>query len=49
MFSNYKTIPLISHASKILLNDIIQRIETKLDQEVSDEKAGFRKNIKARN
>ena len=41
--SNYRTISLISHASKILLKVIMKRIENKLEQEVSNTQAGFRK------
>ena len=44
MCSNYRTIALISHASKILLKVIMKRIENKLQQEVSNTQAGFRKN-----
>ena len=42
--SNYRTISLISHASKILLNVIMKRMENKLEEEVSNTQAGFRKN-----
>ena len=42
--SNYRTISLISHASKILLKVIMKRIENKLEEEVSNTQAGFRKN-----
>ena len=41
--SNYRTISLISHASKILRKVIMKRIENKLEQEVSNTQAGFRK------
>ena len=44
MCSNYRTISLISHASKILLNVLLKRIENKLEEEVSNTQAGFRKN-----
>uniref|UniRef100_A0A0B7AVK0 Reverse transcriptase domain-containing protein n=1 Tax=Arion vulgaris TaxID=1028688 RepID=A0A0B7AVK0_9EUPU len=37
--NNYRTIALISHASKILLRFIMKRIERKLEHEVQ---AGFR-------
>ena len=42
--SNYRTISLISHASKILLKTIMKRVENKLEEEVSNTQAGFRKN-----
>ncbi|GFO14350.1 endonuclease-reverse transcriptase [Plakobranchus ocellatus] len=42
--SNYRTISLISHASKILLKIIMKRMERKLEEEVSNSQAGFRKN-----
>ena len=44
MCSNYRTISLISHASKILLNVLLKRMENKLEKEVSNTQAGFRKN-----
>ena len=44
MCSNYRTISLISHASKILLNVLLKRTENKLEEEVSYTQAGFRKN-----
>jgi len=40
--SNYRTISLISHASKVLLKIIINRMKCKLDQEISITQAGFR-------
>jgi len=40
--SNYRTISLISHASKIMLKIIINRIKIKLDEEISVTQAGFR-------
>ena len=39
---NYLTIALVSHASKILLRIILDRIQNKLKVEISDEQAGFR-------
>ena len=42
MCSNYRTIALISHASKILLKIIQKRLENKLDEEISIVQAGFR-------
>lgn len=41
--TNYRTIALISHASKILLRIIMQRIERKTEIEVHQVQAGFRK------
>jgi len=40
--SNYRTISLISHASKVLLRIIINRMKCKLNQEISITQAGFR-------
>jgi hypothetical protein len=40
--SNYRTISLISHASKIMLRIIINRIKIKLEEEISITQAGFR-------
>ena len=48
MCSNYRTISLISHASKILLNVLLKRMENKLEEEVSNTQAGFRKNRETR-
>ena len=42
--STYRTISLISHASKILLKIIMRRIESKIEEEVNKTQAGFRKN-----
>jgi len=39
--TNYRTISLVSHASKILLKVILNRMQDKTEQEVSDEQAGF--------
>ncbi len=41
--NNYRTISLISHASKILLKVINRRLEQKLYSEIGDTQAGFRK------
>jgi hypothetical protein len=41
---NYRTIALISHASKILLKIIQKRIEPALERELAIEQAGFRRN-----
>ena len=40
--SNYRTVALISHASKILLKILMSRIKLKLEEEVSLAQAGFR-------
>ena len=40
--SNYRTIALISHISKILLYLILKRLKQKLEFEISEEQAGFR-------
>ena len=40
--SNYRTIALISHISKILLYIILKRLKQKLEFEISEEQAGFR-------
>ena len=42
--TNYRTIALISHASKILLKIIMNRLEIKLDEETNQTQAGFRQN-----
>ncbi|CAF2127266.1 unnamed protein product [Rotaria magnacalcarata] len=41
--SNYRTIALISHASKIMLKIIQRRLQTFLERELPDTQAGFRK------
>ena len=41
---NYRTIALISHASKILLIIILNRIKIKVEQELSDCQAGYQSN-----
>jgi len=40
--ANYRTIALVSHASKILLRSILERIRVKTETEIADEQAGFR-------
>ena len=40
--TNYRTISLVSHASKILLKIILDRIRGRTENELSDEQAGFR-------
>ena len=41
--SNYYTLALISHASKIMLKILQDRLQQCVNQELSDEQAGFRK------
>jgi hypothetical protein len=41
--SNYRTIVLIPHASKILLRIIQGRLATYIEREISEKQAGFRK------
>ena len=41
--SNYHTIALISHASKIMLKILQARLQQYVNQELSDVQAGFRK------
>ena len=41
--SNYRTIALIPHASKILQRIIQVRLATYIEREISEEQAGFRK------
>ena len=40
--SNHRTIALVSHASMILLRVMLNRIQQKLQVEISDEQVGFR-------
>jgi Reverse transcriptase (RNA-dependent DNA polymerase) len=40
---NYRTLSLVSHASKVLLNVILERIRGKMESETADEQAGFRR------
>jgi len=40
-YANYRTIALVSHASKILLWIIVERIRVKTETEIADEQAGF--------
>jgi hypothetical protein len=42
--TDYRTISLMSHVTKILLNIIHERIKNKIDIEVGEEQFGFRKN-----
>ena len=39
--SNYRTIALIRHASKIMLKIIMKTLETKIEEEVNQAQAGF--------
>jgi len=41
--SNYRTIALISHASKVMLNILETRLQQYVNQELPDDQAGFRK------
>ena len=41
--SNYSTIALISHASKVMLKILQARLQQYMNQELSDVQAGFRK------
>ena len=41
--SNYRTIALISHASKVMLKILQARLQQYVDRELSDVQAGFRK------
>ena len=41
--ANYRTIALISHASKVLLTIILERLKAILDPCMSEEQGGFRK------
>ena len=40
--ANYRAIALVSHASKILLRIILERIRVKTETKIADEQAGFR-------
>ena len=46
--SNYRTIALISHASKVMLKILQARLQQCMNHELSDIQAGFRKGIGAR-
>ena len=46
--ANYGTIALVSHASKILLRIILERIRIKTETEIADEQTGFRQGRGAR-
>ncbi len=47
--ANNRTISLLSHASKVLLHIISERIRNKLDSELPPEQAGFRRERGTRN
>ena len=47
-YSNYCTIALISHASKVMLKILQARIQQYVNQEFPDIQAGFRKGIRTR-
>ena len=47
--SNYRTIALISHTSKILLHIIRKRMEKQYEEELSTTQAGFRRDSGTRN
>ena len=42
MCNNYRTLSLVSHASKILLNVLLDRLRGKLEFKAANEQAGFR-------
>ncbi|VVC43972.1 Reverse transcriptase domain [Cinara cedri] len=44
----FRTISLLSHASKILTEIIFQRIESKIEQSLTEDQFGFRKNMGTR-
>ena len=46
--SNYRTIALISHASKVILKILQARIQQYINQELTDVQAGFRKGRRTR-
>ena len=46
--SNYRTIALISHASKVMLKILQVRLQQYMNREFSDVQAGFRKGIGTR-
>ena len=41
--SNYRTIALISHASKVMLKILLARLQQYMNRELPDDQAGFRK------
>ena len=46
--SNYRTIALISHASKVMLNIVQARLQQYMNHELLDVQAGFRKGRETR-
>ena len=46
--SNYRTIALISHASKVMLKILQVRLQQYMNQDLSDVQAGFRKGRRTR-
>jgi len=46
--SNYRTTALISHASKVMLKILQERLQQYMNQELSDVQAGFRKGRESR-
>jgi len=46
--ANYRTIALVSHASKIFLRIILERIRVKTETEIADKQAGIRQERRAR-
>ena len=46
--SNYRTIALISHASKVMLKILLVRLQQYVNCEISDVQAGFRKGLGTR-
>ena len=46
--SNYRTIPLISHTSKVMLKTLQARLQQYMNQDLPDVQAGFRKGRETR-
>ena len=46
--SNYRTIALISHASKVMLKILQARLQQYMDREIPDVQTGFRKGTRTR-
>ena len=40
--TNYRTISLVTHLSKILLNVILEHLKSETEEAISEEQAGFR-------
>ena len=47
-FSNYRTIAVISHASKVMLNILLARLQQYVNHEFQDVQGGFRKSRRTR-